>query len=190
MSVLPVLAPDYVQPVVAWRCWAAAWVEGELRLCSPVYETVWPVRSKVHAECRASTKRWLSRQPPPAHTAPSEGCRCGIYGVDDPSRAVSFVRGQGFVAVPGDVVETVLGKVLLWGSVVECDHGWRAECAYPAALYLSARGPYRTFGLRPPEGHDRRAALEGIAGHLRSYGVPVHLFADDSLAAVAAALTP
>jgi hypothetical protein len=86
------------------------------------------------------------------------------------------------------VVETVLGRVLLWGAVVECDHGWRAECAYPAALYLSAGGPDLTHRSRPPEGHDRRAALEEIARHLRSYSVPVHLFADDSLAAVAATL--
>jgi hypothetical protein len=181
-------APDYVEPVVGWRCWAAAWVEGELRLCSPIYETVWPVRDRVHAECRAGTKRWFSRQTPATHTAPSDGCRCGVYGVDDPTRAVSFVRGQGSSAVPGDVVETVLGKVLLWGSVVECDHGWRSEYAYPAALYLPARGPDLTLGFRPKAEHDRRAALEDVARHLHGYGVPVHLFADDSLAAVAVAL--
>jgi hypothetical protein len=180
--------PDYVEPVVGWRCWAAAWVEGELRLCSPIYETVWPVRDQVRAECLNSTKRLVSRQLPATHGAPGEGCRCGVYGVDDPSRAVSFVSGQGFEAVPGDVVETVLGSVLLWGAVVECDHGWRAECAYPAALYLSAGGRDLTHGSRRPERHDRRAALEETAQRLRSYGVPVHLFADDSLATVAATL--
>jgi hypothetical protein len=86
------------------------------------------------------------------------------------------------------VVETVLGRVLLWGSVVECDHGWRAEYAYPAALYLSARGPEVTPGYRSAAEHDRRAEVEEIARRLRSYSGPVHVFADDSLATVAATL--
>jgi hypothetical protein len=111
-----------------------------------------------------------------------------VYGVDDPSRAVSSVRGHGSTAVPGDVVETVLGRVLLWGAIIECDHGWRAEYAYPAVLYLSAGEPDLTLGFRPKAEQNRRAALEDVARRLDGYGVPVHVFADDSLAAVAVAL--
>jgi hypothetical protein len=30
----------------------------------------------------------------------------------------------------------VLGRVSLWGEVVECERGYRASHAYPAALYV------------------------------------------------------
>ena len=30
----------------------------------------------------------------------------------------------------------VRGEVLLWGTVVEHERGWRAQCAYPKSLHL------------------------------------------------------
>ena len=36
-------------------------------------------------------------------------------------------------------IHRVLGRVSLWGKVVEYDHGWRAEFAYPAELFIPAR---------------------------------------------------
>jgi hypothetical protein len=51
----------------------------------------------------------------------------------------------------------VLGRVLLWGSVVEGARGWRGEYAYPKDLFV-IEGRGRTSEL-----------LEG----LQAYGVPV-----------------
>jgi hypothetical protein len=58
----------------------------------------------------------------------------------------------------------VIGRVALWGSVVECAHGWRASLAYPAQLYvpLLPRGRHAA--------HARQFALD-----LTEYGVPVDL---------------
>jgi hypothetical protein len=58
----------------------------------------------------------------------------------------------------------VIGRVALWGSIVEGDSGWRASCAYPAHLYV------------PPGRLDRPSVDAGaIARALGSYGVPVEV---------------
>ena len=35
------------------------------------------------------------------------------------------------------VIGRLLGQVALWGKVVECERGWRAERAYPVGLELA-----------------------------------------------------
>jgi hypothetical protein len=55
----------------------------------------------------------------------------------------------------------VAGRVLLWGTVVECEHGWRASHAYPDRIYVQ-RGADSPLLDRI-----------GVAGGLASYGVPV-----------------
>ena len=58
----------------------------------------------------------------------------------------------------------VIGRVSLWGTVVECAQGWRASLAYPAQLYVPLL----------PRG--RHAALaHQFALDLTDYGVPVDL---------------
>ena len=51
-----------------------------------------------------------------------------------PEAALVYLTGRD---EPG-VVGRVLGRVALWGLVVEGEHGWRAELAYPAALESDA----------------------------------------------------
>ena len=56
-----------------------------------------------------------------------------------------------------------LGEVSLWGTVVECAHGWRASYAYPARIYV----------LAPSYGRRSQVASAGdLADDLRNYGVP------------------
>jgi hypothetical protein len=50
----------------------------------------------------------------------------------------------------------VFGRVLLWGSTVEGEHGWRAACARPVEIFVPA------------------AVTEPVDG-LQAYGVPVRL---------------
>lgn len=58
----------------------------------------------------------------------------------------------------------MLGRVALWGTVVECERGFRASSAYPVALYVPVgRGS-----------NALRRALDLAAG-LRRYRVPVEL---------------
>jgi hypothetical protein len=53
-----------------------------------------------------------------------------------------------------------VGRVSLWGTVCECERGWRASHAYPAQLYVPIAGIESV-----------RAAC--IVDDLRRYGVPV-----------------
>jgi len=63
------------------------------------------------------------------------------------------------------LVHHVIGRVALWGDVVEGSRGWRAALAYPAELWL------------PPLDVDRRDVprSEAVAFDLADYGVPVHV---------------
>ncbi len=99
-----------------------------------------PVRRRVGA--RAAARGRVPARPP----APSLECACGIYAAREPEDALVYLTGRD---EPG-VVGRVLGRVALWGLVVEGEHGWRAELAYPAALESDAAvryaAPQRSWG--------------------------------------------
>ena len=151
-------APDYVEPVVGWRVWFAVEAGGKTRLSSVFHEMVWPTREPLAAVCLRS--RFLRRRPRDDHAAPAASCRCGIY-------AASLQRVGEYLNGPGALSRTmcpVIGRVALWGTVVECPHGWRASLAYPAQLYVP---------LLPRERH--AALARQFALDLTEYGVPVDL---------------
>jgi hypothetical protein len=62
----------------------------------------------------------------------------------------------------------VVGRVSLWGRVVEAEAGWRASHGYPAALFV----PRATQSRRRARA---TVPVERIARELRDYGVPVEL---------------
>ncbi len=76
------------------------------------------------------------------HIAPDPDCCCGIYAYKEPR----FDGTYGFI----------LGKVHLWGRLVEAQHGYRAQYAYPAELWAP---------MLTAVGRDMLAD---------EYGVPVH----------------
>ena len=121
----------------------------------------------------------LWRRPPRDHGAPEERCRCGIYGAADSESAAAYLRVTVVYAEPirWPVLHRVVGRVLLWGSVVECEQGWRASRAYPERLFvpISDRG---AIGLDETE----------FAHELSAYGVPVELFAAGTREEMVAAL--
>jgi hypothetical protein len=53
-------------------------------------------------------------------------CRCGVYG----SKRLDSLQSMCFWECG------VRGEVLLWGTVVEHERGWRAQFAYPKTLHL------------------------------------------------------
>jgi hypothetical protein len=124
----------------------------------------------------------------PAHAAPDEGCRCGIYAAATAAQAAASVTDP---ARPrDDIVHHVIGRVSLWGTVVECEHGWRAERVYLASLVVPApmpQAPKRHILRRRRQRSRSRPAAE-IARALREYGVPVELVACETLGELAAAL--
>jgi hypothetical protein len=156
------VAPDYAAPLIGWRAWAVVDDEHGLALGSVVYATRWPPRERLEAICahrpRYGLLARLLRIDP--HEAPEEGCECGIYAARTPDLALPYLGRQALVRWSGS---PLIGRVALWGRVIECERGWRGTFAYPTHLYL----PRATLSRR--QGPDARA----LAGQLAVYGVPV-----------------
>src|ERR671918_2854573 len=60
-----------------------------------------------------------------SHHSPEPGCTCGIHAVKDPARLARAGRSTA-----------VVGRVAIWGRVIEHSKGYRAELAYPSRLAL------------------------------------------------------
>jgi hypothetical protein len=100
-----------------------------------------------------------------SHRSPEPGCTCGIHAIKDPARLARSGRSAA-----------VVGRVAMWGRVIEHTKGYRAEFAYPSRLRLVCswclwygRLPAvpdlvfeRGGGLRPAcEAHRKRPAAVG-----------------------------
>lgn len=161
-------APDYCRPVVGWRLWSLAVLDGRRRLASHVNPSVWePCRELVaRCEVRRRDVRAPWRLRPTGHAAPAPRCTCGVHAmgrigflstyVPQPNRPYSWMR---------PVCRQVIGLVALWGEVVEGTRGWRASHAYPAELWVPG-----------VDGNGCEIADAGaIALDLADYGVPIHV---------------
>jgi hypothetical protein len=85
-----------------------------------IRDQVWPADAEAVARCESD------------HAAPREDCACGIYAARDPAAILSYLRGRDEPAT----VARVLGRVQLWGRVIEHEAGWRAERARPLEVWL------------------------------------------------------
>jgi hypothetical protein len=162
-------APDYVEPISAWRAWLVVADEDEIRLSSVVYPTVWPPRSELAADCRRRVFSFprIWQKEPSGHSAPAARCLCGIHGAREADRAAGYVANDLWRDEPlrWPILHRAIGRVALWGTVVECEDGWRASRAYPKRIYLPQQG----------HGDDARARPRELAAALSSYGVPVEV---------------
>jgi len=161
-------APDAIDPAVGWRVWDVVPLDGSYRLCSLAFWTIWVPRRAAVAACRrVLVDRSWSRLPD--HEAPGEDCTCGIYATQTARQVLEYAKR---FRPRSDTVGRVVGRVSLWGTVVECTGGWRASLAYPAALFVpAARGRRPRAGRLPAP----RRPVEEIALGLASYGVPVEI---------------
>jgi hypothetical protein len=66
--------------------------------------------------------------------------------------------------LPWPLLDHVIGRVFLWGSMLECERGWRASFAYPQELFVP---------LHRDRDGERKA--EETADGLGVYGVPIEL---------------
>lgn len=173
----PALAPDYPSPLVGWRTWAAIEDPGGLTLRSVVYDSRWLPRERLGAICGHRPRaRLLGRRPDgDAHDAPDEGCECGIYATRALDVALPYLGALG--GIPS-ARSAVIGRVALWGEVIECEGGWRGEFAYPTHLYLLR---VRQSGGEPSGGRE-------LADRLAVYGVPVEVVEAPTMAALLVAL--
>lgn len=107
--------PDYVQTLTGWRGWK---VKDE-KLHALGTNTIWTPKKAARAKCNASG----------SHRAPQKACKCGYW---------SFKSMDLITAALADYVDSVdvVGTVEIWGRVIECENGYRAEYAYPKELWL------------------------------------------------------
>jgi len=145
-------APDFIEPFEAWRVWRVVRAGGAFRLGSVVQHTLWATNSEFTADCHRL--RLFRRR---RHEAPDMNCECGIYAAATLEQlrlyVVEGLRGQ---------LSRVVGRVALWGTVVECERGFRASRAYPARLYVPA-----------DTGAQWQVSATEVALGLCAYGVPV-----------------
>jgi hypothetical protein len=164
--------PDFIEPLEAWRVWRVSMRQGRVVLQSLYAGVVWEPAAPLVASCTGGHRsRWTPwRRRPNDHRAPELDCRCGIYGVQSAAAARSYLETPPLLCRD----DRVIGRVALWGDVVEGPSGWRASHAYPIELFLPS----------PPEGRSgprQRAYVNEILLALEAYQVPVDLVAPSAL---------
>lgn len=160
-------APDAIEPVVGWRVWRVFNTNDGLRLGSVVYwqRQQWAPRERHKAECLAFAKGERTR----CDDAPHRPCTCGIYAARHVAGARGYVSPYSLNTNQGVCAWLAIGRVNLWGRIVEHKDGYRAQYAYPKQILLPAR-------ISSPNGKEASKVpdLPVLADRLRDiYGVPV-----------------
>jgi hypothetical protein len=167
-------APDFVEPVEAWRVWRVCTLDGRAALHSAFADAPWepgvPLAATCVKEHRSRLRPW--RMERSRHDAPDFGCTCGIYGVRSFAAARWYLESQTAFS-PGD---RVIGRVALWGDVVVSQGGWRASLAYPLELFVPTA--QRGFGRRA------RSQIDEVILELERYAVPVDVLHRDLALAI------
>ena len=115
------------------------------RLRSWSHSAEWPAVRKMEARCR-SLKSVL--RPARSHEAPQPGHSCGIYAARDRADVEAMLRQLGEVGPTFHRLAAAIGRVSLWGRVIENTGGWRAQFAYPYDLVLFGGDEGLAAGLR------------------------------------------
>ena len=147
-------APDYAEALTAWRVWRVGRDDEGIVLRSVIQATCWPRREALAAEC-LRRPFWFRRRR--AHPVADAACMCGVYAARFEELGPYLLDDMLFGS------RRVVGEVAMWGSVVECERGFRASYAYPKRIFV------------PSDADGRRGCVEELAASLREYGVPVEL---------------
>lgn len=157
-ELVPTPAPDVAGTIDAWRVWRIVARDGGYVLGSVIKPTLWLPRQPLCAECLRPRSPLARLRRTERHGAPEALCECGVYGAG--LEQLHQYLNENWMEPP---VARVVGEVALWGTVVECDRGFRASHAYPLRIFVPSDARYS---------HDRADdVVEGLAG----YGVPVEL---------------
>jgi hypothetical protein len=161
-------AEHQTEPVLGWRAWRLQRIDDELRIVPTTPRSAWQPRVAIHATCSgAHTREYMVYNPELAkfHRSPEPGCTCGVHAIKDPARLARSGR-----------TAAVVGRVAMWGRVIEHTKGYRAEFAYPSRLRLVCSwclwygrlpaAPDRVF----ERGGELRPACEGHAGRPAAVG--------------------
>jgi hypothetical protein len=152
------VSDTYILPIVGYRGWVLR--EGKLSSC--VVDNLWIPKKANVAQCDKHRKFWLrSLQSGPGpqviphegHVAPLAECQCGFYAFKTLPQLVEWLEHRE------TELDLVIGDVYLWGKVVDCEHGYRAQYAYPKRFYN--------------KGYEYSSADNNSTFELREFNVPV-----------------
>lgn len=132
-----------IEPIVGLREFGL-YMDGNDPVLVSFNGTPWPAYEALYASC--------GNNPLSAHDAPDRECQCGIYAWREDH---DHPRGVG----------SITGEVYLWGDVLICDYGYRAEVSYPKSLHI--------------ENPATRSAMRVRDGLADMYGVTVTLGQDE-----------
>jgi preprotein translocase subunit YajC len=118
--------PDYIFPLVGYRVWQ--WDTVGL---NSLNGERWVSHHPLSAICRANAIGYIAGLSKAKHNpaeSPCFNCTCGVYA----AKTIEHLHQCGYKRFG------VHGEVYLWGTVVEHERGWRAQFAYPKALFIAA----------------------------------------------------
>jgi len=116
------------EPILGWRAWRVHRTEAGVRLAPTTPRSDWPTHEAIHATCSgAHTRLYMVFNPElqAQHRSPEPWCTCGIHAMKEPRRLAHGANRAG-----------AIGRIAMWGRVVEHSKGWRAEFAYPSRVRL------------------------------------------------------
>jgi hypothetical protein len=108
-------APDYVGTLTMWR----GWTINDGKLWALGVSIGWEPRKAAKAICRQGG----------THHSPEKRCSCGYWGF----KTMELLQ-EALLPYMNEV--RVIGSVEIWGKIIECENGFRAEYAYPKELWL------------------------------------------------------
>jgi hypothetical protein len=165
-------AETIVMPIIGHRVWV---VDSTNDLHSHFWNVRWPVRKMMTSTCRIGfgacqlTAADGNRRNEVQH-------HCGIYAFKTEDLLHAYLRDMDETShcfpanMYTDSHDLVLGTVYLWGKVVECRDGYRAECAYPQGIYQSVWSAVKTTRL------EKIAKLYGISCAWQEFVEPGYSF--------------
>ena len=172
-----------VEPVIGWRIWRVArGVDRDVSALQLATELLDAERSGQERPVEAVFRHRLRSlsQPvawPPARrfeatcgpedvgeahgAAPDASCECGVWAFRRRDSAEETLGRYAHSTGP-----LALGRVVLWGRIVEHESGWRAQYAYPVDLTIFKANAHIARELREAYACDVVSALElpGVEG--------------------------
>jgi hypothetical protein len=146
--------PDYTEAIIGYRTWRVDQPRDQRpwRLFSPYAHpsNLWEPRRAHKAFCKYPGPRGR-------HRAARPSCSCGIYALNYSGPLSNPFPHYILNAFPHRMA---WGEVALWGRVVICDDGYRAEFAYPKSIMVFLH-------------YASDSAVADINTDLLDYGVPV-----------------
>lgn len=161
--------PDLIEPVLAWRYWRVVPETRQLlsREIWPHYQAL-EARHQMHTlqawqqDYDQARERMLActGSPCPPHM-PNVLPGCGIYGFKEGTRLFVELGHQE------QTQSMVVGRVALWGRLIEHEDGWRGQYGYPhdfVYAWPTALGPQlaAAYGVPYQEDPSWKSAIRSV----------------------------